>query len=1019
LLFFLASGCDDEVCKEGATECVGTRAVRICAVGEDDNYWIPFRCDNGEVCQETDTERTVEAVAASDASVSDASMNDAAPTSANDTESSDDDEETGNAMCVGTCTEGDRECVAGQDRLARHCVDGARWETYLCGDGETCNNGECSRNYEDVYADLKKCTAGEKVCANEELQKICDADGTTWIGVYCRNQEVCENGDCVIDTGALCDPDEGMCDDDNNLIRCRENGVGYEKITCPIDTLCQYDGVLGDFACVGDLCAIGSTCAVGYEAEGQYVRDCVDGTSDHYTRCEVNERCVQMTPWVAQCVVHPTECTPGDVVCGDLTADPTADTVDESLFSVCVDDPENGTEGARWVVHQCLANNLLCDEDAAEAGIVPPCYKECTPGEQRCAPMDERPVGISQATQECSEDGTWGDAIACSTGEESYQVCARLVQLPGELPLVVCADPVCVLNARIVEDGGTCQSETEWLQCDEQTGQLVESDSAEVCESGICQSGLLPNGTTNYEHAEDGRLRGTCLPTDCEQGEQRCIRTLEGENTTRYLSCSENGKWETQPDTCEDNYLCFDYLNDEDLWTVICGADCVPGSRQCAGDDFEEIRICEEDGSWGDSNDCDFGLCDPIRNECVGQCRPDEKRCTGDYKVASDNYHTGTDSVETCSDEGFWSGDEEECDDDTTCRRSGAGVVLGCVECVGPEVVGGNEDSLVDSRCDDDTVQECNADNDDFEDITDCGDDFDCQPPSYGLMCTEYCYSASGNFVLCAEQFIQQQCDPCTVAGLGYLSECTVTALENAGAVLTNDCSGYSSSGDYTNSLNITATHSGADVTSSIGALTISMQTSYAMLIGDYGRIQYSWDNVLWYNALPDLTGSSGWTEVTRTIGAAPGSGTDILYIRFLFYSNITGVADGWKIDSVTVVDTDDAAFLSEDFEDNTDNWTFTGSWGTETIPGPSSTDAVVITESPGTVLESFDFGTPGAWAGVLYDDCCSDYQIINDAFPCPLVENTVITNNYIDCCQGYTTAVPGASQIAWCVEED
>jgi hypothetical protein len=1039
LAFLLSSGCDDEVCKEGASECVGTRAIRICAKGDDDNYWIPVPCGEGEVCQDFGAAPESDAGTANGSSEVDASVADAATSSNIDAGTSDDDKESsGNAMCVGTCDKGDRECVT--DQVARHCVDGMRWETYRCEDGETCNEGECSRNYDDLYPDLKICEAGEKVCASDELLKICDADGTAWIGVRCEDEEVCENGDCVLKDDALCDPDEGMCDDENNLIRCREDGVGYERIECPDDTRCQYDSIIGDAACVGDLCAIGSSCVpkeafdileeYEVEGEGDFIRDCVDGTTFEWTRCEANQRCVEITPWVAQCVDHATECEPGEVVCGD----PSEDEVDESLYSICVDDPDDpvhGTIGARWVVHKCVTDDLLCDEDAAELGITMPCVKECTPGEERCAPPDELPVDINHARQVCNEDGTWGDAEPCSVGEEAYLVCARRVQLPGELPEVVCADPVCELNGVVLEDGGTCYSETEWLACDEKTGRLLDSDEAEECESGICQTGLLPDEeTTNNTRAKDGRIRGTCLPTECEPEEQRCIRTTEGEYTTRYLTCNDSGEWETKADTCDDNDLCLDYLNDDELWVVICDGECVPGSQECTGkddDDTDQIRVCDEDGQWGDRTDCDFGICDPLKNECIGQCVPDEKRCVGDPKVASDGYHNGTEAEVKCTEDGVWDDDEEDCDDDTTCRVSGAGVVLGCVECIGPDVVGGNEDGLVDSRCDDDEVQECNEDNDGFERVTRCRGDFECQPPSYGLLCTGYCTGASYHTMICAKQLIQQKCEPCdAVTGLGYIDECTVTELQNAGAIITDDCEGFvnAPSNYLMNTTDATATSENIDVEGLNGTVSVTIETNYYILdSGDYGLIQYSLDGGAWNDAAPvtPITGTNGslWENVSRTI---PVTGNTNLQIRFFFFSDVDSlVYDGWRINSVTVEDTTGGGTLLYEDDEFSSGWVFTGEWGTETIAGPSDTNLVVLTESPADVVDTFDFGTPGEWAGVPNNDCCSDHRVKDETQTCPYPGNTVITNNYTDCCPGpdNTTAIPGASQIAWCIEED
>ncbi|MBN1653788.1 MAG: hypothetical protein JXA30_08430 [Deltaproteobacteria bacterium] len=1033
LLCFLAScGCDDDdkeeekvlTCVEGVSECVGKQLARLCVSGQEDNYWIPFSCGVGEACQESI--RTGSTESAPDSSTvtsddADAGTSEAAA------------QPNTVAECIGTCTQEAHECVTTQ--LARHCVDGIRWETYRCEDGEVCEGGVCTRDTEGQYPDHKICDAGEKVCATDEMLKICDADETAWIGVRCADNKVCVDGACVIDTGAICDPDEGYCDDEeNSLIRCVEDGVGYEMVDCLENTICKWNSELESAACVGDLCAIGSTC-VDYEHNyengmflTQYngeipvkrlVRDCIDGTHFTYTSCAVNETCVQITPWVATCMDRPTTCTPGEVVCGD----PDDDEVDESLFSVCVDDPQNGNEGARWVVHQCEGDNLVCDEDAAEMGYVPPCYTECTPGAERCAPADERPVDILHARQVCSEDGTWGEAEPCSSEEQEYQVCATPVQLPGELPKAYCADPVCAISGVLVEDLGMCLSETQFLPCDE-TGQLADSDSAVDCETGVCQPGLLPDETSNKARAEDGNIRGTCLPVDCEVGEQKCIKTLAGENTSRFISCGENGQWTTQPDTCDDNERCFDYVDNDDLWHVICGGECQPGSRECTGEDdgdTDQIRMCDDDGNWGDRTDCDFGVCDPLKNACVGYCVPDEKRCVGISKLASDGYHIGTDSVETCDDNGTWS-DEEECDDDTTCRVSKTGIAIGCVECVGPNVVGGNEEGLIDSRCDDDMIQECNEDNDDFEDANECEGDYVCQDPSASLTCEGTCEGASGHTVLCAEQLIQQMCGDCLVTGYGNVEECTVTNLQDIGATIMSGCSGYYEANEYGNGIDHAITYNSPITVSESSDITITVSSSYAIESGDAGYIEYSWDNSAWSQAGDAVTGTSaaGWTDLTRTVTS--GVGQTSLYIRFRFASDAEDTNNGWRINEVTVTEGVSELF-NEDFETGnplSTEWTALGTWDLQVIPMVGGSQRV-ITESPGTVTQ-FNFGIPAAWAGVENDDCCGSYRSYDYSYTCSDTDITdsdvtVPTLGGYDCCQ---EAVNGnGATIAWCIEEE
>jgi hypothetical protein len=113
---------------------------------------------------------------------------------------------------------------------------------------------------------------------------------------------------------------------------------------------------------------------------------------------------------------------------------------------------------------------------------------------------------------------------------------------------------------------------------------------------------------------------------------------------------------------------------------------------------------------------CSTGECNPLTLRCELACQPNELRCVGDVTIASDGSSLGSSAVQICQADGRW-GATQACA--TTpgkvehCRRSGHGVPLGCVECVGSAVPGGNEENAVDSRCSADAggVQICTPNN--------------------------------------------------------------------------------------------------------------------------------------------------------------------------------------------------------------------------------------------------------------------------------------------------------------------
>lgn len=728
VLIAFAAGCGDEPCKKGQTECISDALIRTCVEGEDENEWFVHDCGDDSRCG---------APSAAGAAGGAGSM--AAP--ASDT-----------AVCVGNCEAGSSECVA--EAVARYCVDGRAWQLDPCGAGQLCVDGMCR------FADggVQLCEPGARSCGSEQVEKVCDRDGSKWIEQPCDDGEQCLVDRCAPDPDASCDV-PSRCLDNKTALRCLGEAQGFEVVACEGETFCEEGG------CRGAVCALGSLCA----PDNQIV-ECVDGESLRTTQCAVNEACRQERD-VARCVPRP--CEPGIVRCGD----PRDDSVDpQRFYSQCRPGAETESGLPEWVVGECTGL-LTCDPARALTGS--PCQQECTPGAQSC--VLNVAFGIADGWAECQDDGTWGPVTSCNAGGGLRRQCVIEPTFEASaLPVALCAQPVC---AYVIESqdgvGGACTSGR--LQPCGADGELA---AAEACEVGICRA-------TALEAQADGRVPGACdTEVECETGEERCLID-DLVPTTLYQTC-ENGLWTARLTTCADDGLCLDYLDADGLRRKVCGADCTPGEKRCNISD--QVQVCDDEGHWGTAQSCDVGVCATIGTQpgqrdaaCVLECVPGEVACTGVEVAASDGVSAGLSQEAVCSSEGLL-GTPTTCAAGTACRVSGAGSALGCVECLGPDALGGNEWGYMDTRCDPGTpanVQQCGADNT-WDASRACSADKTCHMVN-GASCGQC--TVNTTLMTCSQTNVamQQRCGPCQDASLGLtpIASCRNSAIVSLTAATT------------------------------------------------------------------------------------------------------------------------------------------------------------------------------------------------------------------------------------------
>jgi hypothetical protein len=165
---------------------------------------------------------------------------------------------------------------------------------------------------------------------------------------------------------------------------------------------------------------------------------------------------------------------------------------------------------------------------------------------------------------------------------------------------------------------------------------------------------------------------------------------------------------------------------------------------------------------------------------CVLECVPGEVRCTGTAVTAPDGVSSGFSQQAVCDSMGLL-GTATACKTGTVCRVSGAGEHIGCVECIGPNVLAGNEWGYMDTRCDTATatvgnVQEC-GDNNAWQASRACAGGKSCRTVN-GSSCG-VCYNGVTS-TTCTETNLamQQRCGSCTLTSIGTtLSICTNSTI--------------------------------------------------------------------------------------------------------------------------------------------------------------------------------------------------------------------------------------------------
>lgn len=109
------------------------------------------------------------------------------------------------------------------------------------------------------------CCPGELRCEDDSTAAFCDPSGANFVPRPCGEDEVCQDGECVVEP--VCTPGATDCLDASTRLTCRSGGDGFTTSPCPEETTC-FAGECGTGSPIGEACAeddecISSTCRCG------------------------------------------------------------------------------------------------------------------------------------------------------------------------------------------------------------------------------------------------------------------------------------------------------------------------------------------------------------------------------------------------------------------------------------------------------------------------------------------------------------------------------------------------------------------------------------------------------------------------------------------------------------------------------------------------------------------------------------------------------------------------------------
>jgi len=680
---FVACGDGDStkilVCNAKQVTCLNSQGGEVCSA--DGTLKLPFSCGAGETC--------------CDPRQSDC---DDVGGGAGQTSS------PGGGVCVGSCVPGTHECSSNE--VSRVCSeDGRSWVVIACAPGTGCDpaTGTCERTDEPDDT-VTVCEQGQTTCVDSGSVKECEEDGSGWVYKPCPTGTACVDGACDINDDVECVPNSGVCADRQIARICNAQGTGYEEVDCAdLDMECL------DGNCRGPVCSLGEVRCDDVRdgnvftalVEGNYnpllVYTCnADGTAWTISECAPTEICaydniaattvnafiedlksayanseappVFDVPETSRAACIQPECaapfalreyfgydsfsnrTGGSFICGDPAQDDPL-----GSFSLCEGlPPYNNLHWANYACPdgtECTYDGLPNESEGSIGAYItgPVCDRTCVPGTTACfQPLNGTTGAIStvgEATITCNDDGEWdyGSVTTCAEILDSdlarEQWCGPNLQGTADsYNIGICMEPACVywfgaFETYILPEGvGACGTNGQFYQC------LPDGTFDDPRDCAACQVATGAPGS-GFPDTYAGYDPGTC--SDCIAGSQACvIASSANGGTPYYRQCESNGS--ITINNCSGGAICHDFLDLDTgsdtygLSRIVCGGECAPNDTECGinFDDLKKIRTCGSNGQWGDFEDCAEGACHEDnttsgngRASCEAECIPGTFTC--------------------------------------------------------------------------------------------------------------------------------------------------------------------------------------------------------------------------------------------------------------------------------------------------------------------------------------------------------------------------------------------------------
>jgi hypothetical protein len=708
-------------CEAGKVKCLNDKSGEVCS--SDGAERLPFSCDQGEICATA----------------------------------------TGVTGCVGACSPGEKECAS--EAISRVCsADGKTWIPVACAPGTGCDRdpsdddaeaptfGTCVRTDDPT---VTVCEPEEVTCADGQTVKACEQDGSSWVYTACLANELCMEGECVVDPEKRCTPNTGVCEDATHVKKCNDDGDSYdEPEACPGTTTCS------DGACRGTVCTVDEVRCDDVRdgnvydalAQGSYqpraMYTCVDGESWQVTECAPQQVCAYTdisssavnqfvedlksaiesdrslptfeVPESSRATCQDPECAApfalrellydsslyedlffGSYACGDpRESDPSF--IDS--FSLCEGLPPYNN--LHWANYACPSGSecsyTVDPSETNGAGQAPVCQSTCTDGDVRCYDS------LGESTIECN-DGYWDPATItpCADGSRELWCRRNLTNGGANYTQATCQNPACVIwqdefQTFVVPPGyGACADDGNFYEC-RPDGSFGDGVSCPTCvRSSIRAPGVVVPEQTPSTFA--GYQPGYCLP-ECVEGEQRCldIGSPMSAPSPFYYTCDAEGHW-TIVASCAEGKACRDVQpNPESPRQIDCGGECFEGDMQCVDEDGNpntggKLRqVCNDEGQWGDVENCPRGACTEDDQGAPGRNACEDECIPSTQGCTSDTFEI------VCSAEARY-GDPVACQAGTACLASVPEVArFGCIECI-PATLR----TTPDSRCSGSLLQVC------------------------------------------------------------------------------------------------------------------------------------------------------------------------------------------------------------------------------------------------------------------------------------------------------------------------